>query len=94
MSNDFKEYVELWSMRMGQAETQERRVELLEECLLKAPSRPNRHKIQVKKTVGEIIDKLYDRKGFDDVWDSIDDDIEAEIIKELETVIERRLYKD
>jgi hypothetical protein len=94
MESDFKEHIDLWLMRINQAKTDERKAELLEECLLKSPVRPNRHKIQVKKTVLEIIDNLTGRSGFDGVWDSIDSDIEEEIMSELETIIERRLYKE
>ena len=42
----------------------------------------------------EIIDSLGDRKGFDDWWYNLDDDIEKEIVTELESIIERRLNKD
>lgn len=94
MGTEFKEHVDLWAMRIGQAQTHERRVELLEECLSKSPSRPNRHKIQVKKTVAELLDALYNRSGFDSLFDSLDESIEEEITSELESIIERRLHKD
>ena len=48
-------------------------------------------KVEIKKCVGEIIDTLCDRGGFDDWWYNLDDDIEKEIEKELESIIERRL---
>jgi hypothetical protein len=48
-------------------------------------------KVEIKKCVGEIIDTLCDRSGFDDWWYNLDDDIEKEIEKELESIIERRL---
>jgi hypothetical protein len=50
-------------------------------------------KLEIKKCVLEIIDSLGDRKGFDDWWYNLDDDIEEEIITELESIIERRLNK-
>ena len=52
------------------------------------------NKLEIKKCVGEIIDALYDRGGFDDWWNNIDDGTENEIIKQLETIIENRLNKD
>ena len=33
-------------------------------------------KIEVKKCVGEIIDTLCDRGGFDDWWYNLDDEVE------------------
>jgi hypothetical protein len=51
-------------------------------------------KLEIKKCVLEIIDSLGDRKGFDDWWYNLDDDIEEEIITELESIIERRLNKN
>jgi hypothetical protein len=50
-------------------------------------------KLEIKKCVLEILDTLYERNGFDDWWDQLDDDIEKEIITELESIIERRLNK-
>jgi len=47
----------------------------------------------IKKCVLEIIDSLGDRKGFDDWWYNLGDDIEEEIVTELESIIERRLNK-
>ena len=51
-------------------------------------------KLEIKKCVLEIIDSLCDRKGFDDWWDNLSDDIENEITVELESIIEKRLNKD
>jgi hypothetical protein len=51
-------------------------------------------KLEIKKCVLEIIDTLYERNGFADWWDHLDDDIEEEITAELEYIIERRLNKD
>lgn len=51
------------------------------------------NKVEIKKCALEIIDSLCDRGGFDDWWYSIDDDIEAEIISELENIIEKRFKK-
>ncbi len=41
----------------------------------------------------EIIDTLYERNGFADWWDQLDDAVENKITAELETIIERRLNK-
>jgi hypothetical protein len=46
---------------------------------------------EIKKTSQEIIDMLCDRKGFDNWWYSLDDDIENEIISEIEKIIQNRL---
>ena len=35
---------------------------------------------EIKKCVGEIIDSLCDRNGFDHWWYNLDDGLEAEII--------------
>jgi hypothetical protein len=51
-------------------------------------------KVEIKKTVGEILDALCDRSGFDDWWYNLDDDISEEIEKELESIIEKRLNKN
>lgn len=51
------------------------------------------NKVEIKKCALEIIDSLCDRGGFDDWWYNIDDDIEAEIISELENIIEKRFKK-
>jgi hypothetical protein len=51
-------------------------------------------KLEIKKCVLEIIDSLGNRKGFAYWWYNLSDDIEEEIIKELESIIERRLNKD
>jgi hypothetical protein len=50
-------------------------------------------KKEIKKMVLEIVDSLYNRRGFDDWWDNLDDDIEEEIIKEIEDIIEKRMDK-
>lgn len=50
-------------------------------------------KIEIKKCVLEIMDSLYNRKGFDDWWDNIGEDIEGEIENELFEIIDRRLNK-
>jgi hypothetical protein len=47
----------------------------------------------IKNCVGEIIDVLYDRAGFDDWWCNLDDETEQEIINQLEEIIERRFNK-
>ena len=52
------------------------------------------NKVEIKKCVGEIIDTLCDRGGFDDWWYNLDDDTEKEIEKELESIIERRLNQN
>jgi myo-inositol catabolism protein IolC len=50
-------------------------------------------KIEIKKMVLEIVDSLYNRGGFDDWWSNLDNDIEEEIIKEIEDIIEKRIDK-
>ena len=50
-------------------------------------------KKEIKKAVLKIIDSLCDRRGFDDWWYSIDDDIQNEIIEEIENIIDKRLQK-
>lgn len=52
------------------------------------------NKIDIKKCVGEIIDSLCDRNGFDDWWYNLDDETENEIILEIESIIKKRLDKD
>ena len=51
-------------------------------------------KREIKKCVSEILDFLCDRSGFDDWWYNLDDDIEKEIEKELESIIGRRLNQN
>jgi len=51
-------------------------------------------KVEIKKTVAEILDKLCNRSGFDDWYFNLDDVTEEEIEKELFEVIDRRLNKD
>ena len=46
---------------------------------------------EIKKCVLEILDALYDRAGFDDWWDRLDEKLEDEITQELEEIIKRRL---
>jgi len=50
-------------------------------------------KKEIKKMVLEIVDSLYNRGGFDDWWSNLDNDIEEEIIKEIEDIIEKRMDK-
>jgi hypothetical protein len=50
-------------------------------------------KLEIKKCVLEILDTLYERNGFADWWDHLDDDTEEEITRELESIIKRRLNK-
>lgn len=50
-------------------------------------------KIEVKKCVGEIIDTLCDRGGFDDWWYNLDDEVEKEITDKLEEIVKRRFEK-
>jgi hypothetical protein len=49
---------------------------------------------EIKKCVSEILDSLCNRKGFDDWWYNLDEDIEQEIESELEEIIKQRLNKD
>jgi len=46
-------------------------------------------KQEIKKCVGEIIDELCDRNGFDDWWYNLDDEVEKEITDKLEEIVER-----
>lgn len=46
---------------------------------------------EIKKCVLEILDALYNRAGFDDWWDRLDEELEDEIAQELEEIIKRRL---
>jgi len=48
---------------------------------------------EIKNCVGEIIDILYDKAGFDDWWCDLDDETEQEIINQLEEIIKRRFNK-
>jgi hypothetical protein len=50
-------------------------------------------KQEIKKCVGEIIDELCDRNGFDNWWYNLDDEIEKEITDKLEEIVERRFNK-
>jgi hypothetical protein len=46
-----------------------------------------------KEIVNEIIDFLNNRKGFDDWWGDIDDDIKNEIKQELENIVKSKQIK-
>ena len=46
---------------------------------------------EIKKCVLEILDALYNRAGFDDWWDRLDEELEDEITQELEEIVKRRL---
>ena len=50
-------------------------------------------KSEIKKCVGEIIDELCDRNGFDDWWYNLDDEVEQEITDKLEEIVKRRFEK-
>jgi len=50
-------------------------------------------KREIKKCVGEIIDELCDRNGFDDWWYELDDEVEKEITDKLEEIVEKRFNK-
>ncbi len=50
-------------------------------------------KQEIKKCVGEIIDELCDRNGFDNWWYNLDDEIEKEITDKLEEIVEKRINK-
>jgi hypothetical protein len=49
--------------------------------------------IEIKNCVGEIIDTLCDRAGFDDWWYNLDDVVEKEITDKLEEIVKRRFEK-
>lgn len=51
-------------------------------------------KLEIKKCVLEILDTLYERNGFANWWDHLDDEIENEITSELELIIQDRLKKN
>lgn len=46
---------------------------------------------EIKKCVLEILDALYNRAGFDDWWDRLDDELSDEITEEIEEIVKRRL---
>lgn len=52
------------------------------------------NKLEIKKTVAEILDKLCDRSGFDDWYFNLDGEIQEEIERELFETVDRRLNKD
>jgi Lon protease-like protein len=45
------------------------------------------------KLLAEMMDSLYDRKGFADWWNTLDSETENEIEKELLNIMDRRLNK-
>lgn len=49
--------------------------------------------MNVKKVTKEILKALNDRKGFDDWWDGIEEDIQEEITSEIIEIIERASEK-
>jgi hypothetical protein len=49
--------------------------------------------MEIKNCVGEIIDDLCNRSGFDDWWFNLDDETEKEITDKLEEIIKRRFEK-
>jgi hypothetical protein len=53
----------------------------------------NGMKIEIKKCVGEIIDTLCDRGGFDEWWYNLDGEVEIEITDKLEEIVKRRFEK-
>jgi hypothetical protein len=48
---------------------------------------------EIKKCVGEIIDTLCNRSGFDDWWFNLNDELEKEITDELEEIVKKRFNK-
>ena len=50
-------------------------------------------KREIKNCVGEIIDELCNRNGFDDWWYNLDDEVEKEITDKLEEIVEKRFNK-
>ena len=50
-------------------------------------------KREIKNCVGEIIDELCDRAGFDDWWYKLDYEVEKEITDKLEEIVEKRFNK-
>jgi len=49
---------------------------------------------EIKKCVLEILDALYDRAGFDDWWDMLDEELEEEITEELEAIVKCRFERN
>jgi len=43
--------------------------------------------------VSKIIGELYDRRGFDDWWDSVDADVQSEIIGDLRKIVADIVFK-
>ena len=60
---------------------------------MEKPKRLSIHQMsrEIKKCVLEILDALYDRSGFDDWWDRLDEELSDEITEELEEIVKRRL---
>ena len=48
-------------------------------------------KIEIKKTVSEIFDKLYEYKEFQEWWSALSDKEETEIENCIQGIIEKRL---
>lgn len=51
------------------------------------PGSPRREALN--KIVDDVIDNLYGRAGFDDMWDSVEEDIRDEIRNDLAAIIIR-----
>jgi L-rhamnose mutarotase len=51
-------------------------------------------KIEIKKTVLEIFDKLYEHEKFQEWWDTLSDKEESEIENSVKEIIERRLKQN
>lgn len=47
--------------------------------------------IEIKKTVFEIFDKLYEYEGFQNWWDALSDKEETEIENIVKEIIQKRL---
>ena len=50
-------------------------------------------KLKIKQCVSEMLDALCDRKGMDDWYNNLDDDITAEIETELEEILQEYINK-
>ncbi len=48
---------------------------------------------EIKNCVGEIIDTLCNRSGFDNWWFNLNDELEKEITDELEEIVKKRFNK-
>lgn len=51
-------------------------------------------KIEIKKAVAEILDKLCDRSGFDDWYFNLGEEIQEEIERELFETVDRRVNRN